>query len=174
VGTALLIAAGLLLLFVLAVAGIGAATPRNHRATVTARFSKPPAELWQWLADVKARAQWRTDLRGVESATSASGNPVFVEISRHGRMPLEVVESNPPKRLVLRIADPKLPFGGAWIHELAADGSGTLLAITEDGEIKNILMRGAARLFFGYHSTLEAVMQQLARCAGDTIVTKRS
>ena len=56
-------------------------------------------------------------------------------------MPLETIESVAEKRLVRKIADPKMPFGGTWTYEIQADGGGCSLTITEHGEVYNPIFR---------------------------------
>jgi len=58
-------------------------------------------------------------------------------------------------RRFTRIADDKLPFGGRWIFELAPDGAGTRLTITEDGFVKNPVFRLLSRRVFSHTATLE-------------------
>ena len=79
----------------------------------------------------------------------------------------------PQKRLVLKIADPNLPYGGTWTHELAEDGAGTVVAVTERGEIYNPIFRAMARLFFGYHSTMEKTLRQLGKHFGEETAPRR-
>ena len=39
-------------------------------------------------------------------------------------MTYEVVEEDPPPNLIIRIADPHLPFGGAWTYEITPNATG--------------------------------------------------
>jgi len=79
----------------------------------------------------------------------------------------EEVERRPPERLVVRVADPDLPFGGRWTYTLAPDGEGTLLSIREDGVVRNPLFRLVSRYVLGHTATLDAtlraVRERLAR-----------
>jgi uncharacterized protein YndB with AHSA1/START domain len=168
-----LAAAGVLALIVAGLTILGLSLPREHQAAVSARFPTAAAELWRLVADFDARARWRSDVKRIERAPDVNGHPVYVEVGRHGPLPLEVAESIPEKRLVLRIADVKLPFGGSWIHEFSADADGTVLTITEDGHIENPLFRALARYVFGYHATLETVLKQLGRHCGADVHLRR-
>jgi hypothetical protein len=74
---------------------------------------------------------------------------------------MEHVERQPPRRLVTRIADADLPFGGTWTFELAPEEGGTRVTITERGEIRNPIFRAVARYVFGYGATMEAFLDEL-------------
>ena len=76
------------------------------------------------------------------------------------------MEEVPPSRLVTRIADEELPFGGSWTFELRPDGAGTLLTITERGFVKNVIFRALARYVFTHHRTLEQYLRTLGRRFG--------
>jgi hypothetical protein len=73
----------------------------------------------------------------------------------------EVVESTPPQRLVVRIADPDLPFGGTWTYELTSQGTGTGLVITERGEVYNPIVRFVARFVFSHIATIRKYLAAL-------------
>jgi hypothetical protein len=73
----------------------------------------------------------------------------------------ERVETSAPKRIVNRIADPKLPFGGSWIYEIAPIGTGTELTITENGEVYNPLFRFVSRFIMGHTATIEKYQRDL-------------
>jgi hypothetical protein len=92
---------------------------------------------------------------------SVNGRLRWVEVSGRDRLPLEMVERDPPRRVVTRITDPALTFGGTWTYELAPAGSGTRVTITERGEIRNPVFRTLARFVFGYAATLETWLDEL-------------
>lgn len=82
-----------------------------------------------------------------------------------GTMTFETETWDPPRRMTARIADENLPFGGAWTYTIEPDGDGSVLTITEDGEVYNPLFRFMSRFVFGHDSTirgyLEAVQAEL-------------
>lgn len=115
---------------------------------------------WKHLTEKKLRR-----FRG--SSPRGPGGPAWVEISRRGeRLPLETVQSIPPRTFVARIADPNLPFGGIWTYEIAPADGGSTLTITERGEIYNPLFRFMARFVFGYTATMEAYLGALGKKLG--------
>lgn len=157
---------GLPLLLALA----GSLVPRRHVASSSARFRQPPEALFDAIADYEAAPSWRPELKAVERAPDRNGHAVWVEVAKKGwRMPLEVLESTRPRRHVGRIADDSLPFGGSWTFELEPAGGGTVVTITEDGEIKNPIFRFLARFAFGYHATQQQYLRALGRKFGESI-----
>jgi uncharacterized protein YndB with AHSA1/START domain len=142
---------------------VGWALPVKHSASRHATFSAPPEVVWQTITDFEAFPGWRSDVKKVERLPDRDGRLVWVEEGRNGRLTLAVESSEPPRRLVLRIADPTLPFGGTWTYAIAPASSGTTLTITEDGEIYNPVFRVMARFVFGYESTLAAYLASLGK-----------
>jgi hypothetical protein len=68
--------------------------------------------------------------------------------------------------MVVRIADPDLPFGGTWTYELKQEESGTRVTITERGEVYNPIFRFMSRFVFSHTATLERYLAALrARAA---------
>ncbi len=84
-----------------------------------------------------------------------------------------VAESTEPVRLVMRIADDKLPFGGIWTYEIQEEAGGTRITITEDGEIYSPFFRVMSRFFFGYHATQESYLTALSTRFGETPTIER-
>lgn len=150
------------------IAAIGAMVPRTHVATRSLRLAQPPDSVWAVLTDFEHHPSWRPNLKTVERLEDREGHPVWVETdARTGRMPIEYVEMVPPTRLVGRIADPNLPFGGTWTYEIEPAEGGSRVRITERGEISNVLFRFMARFVFGYTATMEAYLRALAGRFGE-------
>jgi hypothetical protein len=76
-------------------------------------------------------------------------------------MTLEVTELDPPRRMVTRIADEGLPFGGTWTYELELAAGWTCVTLTEDGEIYNPFFRFVARFILGYDATMRTYLDGL-------------
>ncbi|MGH7568463.1 MAG: SRPBCC family protein [Gemmatimonadales bacterium] len=150
----------------------GALLPRGHTARHTGRFRQPPDSVWRAITDFASAPSWRADVRAVERLPDRDGHPVWQETDKHGqRLPLEVLEFAPPRRLVLRIADPKLPFGGTWTYEISPVAAGSSLTITEDGEIYNPIFRFVARFILGYTATMKGYVRALGRRFGEDVVS---
>ena len=76
---------------------------------------------------------------------------------------LQTIELAPERRLVRKIADPQLPFGGSWTYELTPTADGCILQITENGEIYNPVFRFMARFVLGYTRSIEGYLDSLER-----------
>ena len=142
-----------LVIVVLIVTAIGYALPQGHVASVETRLTPPPNAVFSRIADPAGYPQWRRDLSRVDVLATSP-----LKWREHGKddpLTFEVVESRPPDRLVVRIADPDLPFGGTWTYELKPDGSGTHFVITERGEVYNPIFRFMSRFVFSQTATME-------------------
>jgi hypothetical protein len=155
------IAAGLVGLVVL-MALIGLALPRDHIAARRSRFATKPDVVWRALMDLDGQTKWRRGLKRIEHV----GTNQFREHTNQGTILYEIVEDKPNERRVTRIADDKLPFGGRWIYELAPDGDGTRLTITEDGFIKNPVFRFLSKTVFSTSATMEKFLEDLGKHLG--------
>jgi hypothetical protein len=85
------------------------------------------------------------------------------EHGSHGVVPYRVEVFEPPSRLVMRIADPSLPYGGTWTYEFRPDGAGTSLTLTEDGEVYNSIFRFMQKVFFSPYASLDAYIENLKK-----------
>ncbi len=160
----------LLVLLVLVVSAalvfaIGALLPIQHSASRRANVNAPPETIWRLITDVDRFPAWRSGVKSVQRLPERDGRPQWIEETTSGRITLAVDSMEPPRRLVVRIADPELPFGGTWTYELAPAGRGTTLVITEHGEIYNPLFRFMARFVFGYEGTLASYLEALQKQA---------
>ncbi len=142
---------------------IGLLLPKSHVAARSIALHRPPEEVFRLISDVKAAPAWRPDVQNVELLEPVNGHIRFREKGRNGAFTMEVVELNSPSRMVTRIADPGLPFGGIWIFDIAATADGSGLNITERGEIYNPVFRFVSRFILGYNRTMDAYLQNVSR-----------
>ena len=154
---------------VLLVACTGALLPRDHLATRRVRLHRSPAEVWAVIRDFGRAAEWRPDVKSVDLLGEVAGRPRFRENGGNGAILFEVVEEAAAARLVTRIADDSLPFGGTWTYELRAADGGSELTITERGEVKNVVYRALARFVFTHHRTMEQYLRALGRHFGEDL-----
>jgi len=145
------------------IALIGALLPRDHTASRSASYARSPDEVWRAVTDLAAQPTWRSGVTKIEQLSATS----FREHGKHGTIAYVVEEDRAPSpgvagRRVTRIADDKLPYGGRWIFELAAEGAGSRLTITEAGFIKNPIFRFMSKTVFSTASTLERFLADLA------------
>jgi hypothetical protein len=120
------------------VAVIGAMLPRTHVASRSLTIARPPADVWAALMQ----------------ATSASGVPV------------DVLESDPPRRQVTRVKETEKMFGGTWtitISPQAAGPQSSVVKIVEDGWVGNPIFRFMSRYVIGHHATLDGMLKAVAK-----------
>lgn len=168
-----LIVAGALALLVVVLMAIGSFLPREHHATCRATFRAGAETLFGVLTDVDAYPGWRSGVKSVRRVEPVEGKPAFVEESQHGTVRHAIETSEPPRKLVLRIADDSLPYGGTWTFALTPAAGGTTLSITEDGLVKPALFRVLSRFVFGHHATMEEYLANLARKLGESVEVER-
>jgi uncharacterized protein YndB with AHSA1/START domain len=154
------------------VAAIGTRLPKGHLARCRVRLSATPEQVFGTITDFKNMPTWRKDLKQVELLEPQNGKIGFVETSRHGRIRYEVDEHQAPSRLVTRIADETLPFGGTWTYELTATGAGTQLTVTEQGEVRNPIFRFLSHYVFSQTATMEGYLRSLGQLLGETVVVE--
>ena len=161
----LLIVVGFLVLIVVAVIVVGWTLPTHHRVQAARAYRTTPGVLFALISDVRAFPAWRTDVKNVEVLSDATGRLRWRETTKDGP-PITYVaeESRPPERLVSRIADTNLPFGGSWTYELTSGTADqTVLTITEDGDVYNPIFRFASRFVMGQTATIDRYLADIER-----------
>jgi hypothetical protein len=160
---------GVLVTVVLVVVVIGYLLPQNHVASLSARYAAAPNAIWSSLTDVSVFPQWRPGILRVEALPEENGQRGWREHQKHDAVSYRVVEFDVPRKLVARIADKGLPYGGSWTYELTPDGTGTRLTITERGEVYNPIFRFVSRFVIGYTGTMNGVMRALGTKHGELV-----
>jgi hypothetical protein len=155
-----------LVALVLACTLAGFALPRAHRAARAAHLARSPDDVWRAIGDVDGTPRWRRGVTGIDRPHADTTQ--WRERSRHGVISFALDEDSPPTaahpgRMVSRITDDSLPFGGRWIFVVATDGDGARVTITEDGFVSNPLFRFLSRFVFGHATTLEQYLSDLGR-----------
>jgi len=146
---------------------VGAMLPKKHIASRKARFRQPPALIWEVISGPPT---WRPDIRSFEELPDRDGHKVWVEVDKHGQsITFERVEARPPVSMVTRIADPKLPFGGSWTHEISAVDGGSEVVITESGEVYNPIFRFISRFVIGHSASIEKYLTALGNKLGEAV-----
>jgi len=136
---------GSLAAIVALIAITGAMLPVSHVAARRARFRQTPAAVW--------------------SAISRDGQKTF----REDDVNYEVLDAVPERRLVTRIADRNLPYGGTWTYEIEAAPGGSDLHITERGEVYNPIFRFISRFVMGHTATIDNSLRALGKRFGENI-----
>jgi hypothetical protein len=133
----------------IAVVLIGYALPKEHVANRKVVLRASPEDVFTLIAGP-------SDWRGMKYELLSQSPLKWRETDKSGdTITYERVETIPSKRIVNRIADPKLPFGGSWIYEVAPEGTGTSLTIIENGEVYNPLYRFVSRFIMGHTASIE-------------------
>jgi len=148
---------------------VGLMLPRDHLAQMSMRLTASPERVWGLVADSNGTARWRPDVAAVEMEPSAGGRVRFVEVSRHGRTPFEVIAQEAPHKQVVQVVDAGLPYGGTWTWALMPTNPGTQVTISEAGFIRNPLFRVMSRLFFPPTATMDKYLHALATELGETV-----
>ena len=168
---ALIVLAALVGLVLLIVA-VGAMLPVKHRASRQVKLHQPPEKVFALINDPTTFPAWRGKVKGskeikVEILPERNGHRMFRESGTDGMILYEVESEVPNKRLVTRIADPSLPFGGKWTYEILPAGDSTTLRITEDGEVYNPVFRFVSRFIFGHSATIEEYLRDVGKRFGE-------
>jgi hypothetical protein len=142
---------------------VGAMLPVKHVASRSDVFAGTPETIWRLITDVDRFPAWRADVKSVTRLPDRDGKVHWAEETTSGRITFAAEHMEPPRLLVVRIADPDLPFGGTWTYELTPAAGGTRMTITENGEIYNPLFRFMARFVFGYDATMASYVAALQK-----------
>lgn len=165
----ILIVLGALAALVLLIAAVGLALPREHQATSAVALAAPPEQVWEVVSDPSSLAGTWSELEDVQRLPDRDGKPVWRQNAGGFEMTLIVEEAVPPSRFVTRIDAPEdAAFGGRWIYELAPQGMGTRVRITEDGWVGNPIFRVMMQAM-GKHRTLDGYLTALGRKLGEEV-----
>ena len=164
-----LIALASLATLIALVATLGWSLPVRHHAAREASFRAPPEAVFALIASPRGFPAWRSKVKSVEMLPSSGERLSYRETGDDGTIPYIVEESVPPHRLVTRIADHSLPFGGTWTYELVPASNGSTLRITEDGEVYNVIFRVMSRYVFGHTATIDAYLRDVGRHFGQDV-----
>ena len=146
---------------------IGMMLPAAHRASRSVRLHQTPETVYALIA---GPLTWRSDVK--QSGTLPDGR--WWEENRHGRrVTYELISGETPSKRVIRIGGKSLPFSGVWTIEITPAEGGSILRVTEDGEISNVLLRFFARFVFGYATSIETYLQDAGRAFGETVQSER-
>jgi uncharacterized protein YndB with AHSA1/START domain len=166
----LLIAGAVLIAIVLVVVLVGTLLPRDHVATVSARIAATPDSVWRVITDVADHPSWRAGVKRVDLLPPSDGKTTWREHSSNGAILMIADRAEPPTRLVTRIADDKLPFGGTWDYAIARNGDdSSIVTITERGSVYNPVFRFVSRFILGHTGTMETYLRSLGRKFGGDV-----
>jgi hypothetical protein len=164
----LLIAVVFIVAVVIVVALVGYLLPRNHMASRSNHYNQSSEIIWTAITDFDSMPSWREGLKSVQHLPSTNGLPSHLEVTTMGNIPYQTIEMVPPRKLVRRISDPKLPYGGSWTFEIEPASPGATLRITEDGYVSNPFFRFMSRFMFGYTSEIDRFLGALSKKFNET------
>jgi hypothetical protein len=121
------------------VAIMGSQLPRDHVASRTLRVRRTPEEVW----------------------------PVVTRLMAASSVSADIIEQDPPRRLVSRVKETEKMFGGTWTVVSSLDPGGSTLTITEDGWVANPIFRFVSRFVVGHHSTMDGILKGVAKELGE-------
>jgi uncharacterized protein YndB with AHSA1/START domain len=156
----------LLVLTLIALVGlillIGASLPREHRVSRELLLRWSPAEVYAVLRDFANMPSWRTNVTRVDILEPVDRRLRFREHSKEGAVTYELLEDIPTEKMVTQIVDRDLGYSGSWTYELVPEMDGTLLRITENGDVSNVFFRFMSRFVFGQTKTIETYLADLS------------
>ena len=168
----LLIVIGGILVLVLAVVVIGALLPKRHVVSRAASFHATPEQLFTLIA---GRQNWRLDVARFEAVPDAGGRELVRETTRNGEtLTYEILNRKPPESIERRIATENLPYSGAWFFSLRPENGGTIVRITEEGEVYNPVFRFVSRFVLGHTRTMDAYLRALGKATGQEVEIRES
>jgi hypothetical protein len=161
-----LIGIGVLGLLVAGVVVIGLLLPKRHVASRSAVIQATPEKLF---ALISGSQEWRPDVKSCE-LVEKDGKHFQRETSRRGETVLYELEgSRPPLAIERRIATEHLPYGGKWSFALEPVDGGTIVRITEDGEVYNPIFRFVSRFVMGHTAMLDSYLKALGKAVGQDV-----
>ena len=158
----IVIALAAVVALVLLVVIAGALLPRRHEVSRSAVIAAPPAAVYGAVADVANAAAWRPGVQRVEVLGRPNGNLRFREHIGHGAVTYEVTAEEPGRRFVTEIVDRDLGYSGSWTYVFAPQDAGTLVTITERGEVSNVIFRFVSRFVIGQTRSIDTCLNALA------------
>ena len=148
---------------------VGFMLPVKHEATVSAAIPAAPEAVWAVLTDPASYPKWRGDVTSVEMLPSDAGRAAWREQGKNGAISYAVEQAEAPRRLVSRITDKGLPFGGSWEYVITGEGTGSRVRITEHGEVYNPVFRFVSRFIMGHTATPSAYLKALGARFGASV-----
>jgi len=166
-----LIVVGAVLGLVALITLIGAFVPREHRATSTVVLHQPVDSVWKVVRDLGGVPAWWPEIKESVRLPDKDGHDVWRQKMSGWDVPLIVIESTAPRRLLTQIdTSAGGAFGGTWTYELTPDsGAGTKISVTEAGWIGNPIFRTLSRFVFGYYGSLDGYLRALGKRFGETV-----
>ena len=122
-----------LVVLILAAFAVAALLPASHVVRLEARYSASADTVWTTLTNFESWAEWNSAVERMERSEVQDDRDTWLSIGEWGEMPTVIVELRKSSRLVTEVDGGA--FHGSWTYDLEPDGTGTMLTITERGQI---------------------------------------
>ncbi len=153
---------------------MGSRVPVAHTVTVSETIPASQEKVWSLITDTAAQPNWRTGLKSIHPLPSEHGATCWAEVESGMTMPLCADVREAPMRQVVRIADPKLPFGGTWTYVLAPMGeNATQVTITENGTTGPMMWRFVDHYILHEDGEIKQYLSDLKRVASQGVPVSR-
>lgn len=160
---------GVVILTIAVIAIVGSLLPVSHVATRSVLIRRRPHEIYKVIREFDKSPSWRADVKSVDLLGETDGRLRYREHGEQGDVTYELVEDIPDRKVVSRIVDEDLGYSGSWTTELKQEGDGTRVAITENGEVSNVIFRFFSRYVFGHTSSIDTYLTSLAKHFGEIV-----
>ena len=143
---------------------VGSYLPVKHQVTREAAYRATPAQLFALIRNVDDYPSWQKSVSKIEVLPDVEGKQRMRETNSGQAITYELGDIVPNQRMVSRIVDAKLPFGGSWTYQLIPGQSAntTTLRITENGEVYNPVFRFVSRFVMGHTATIDKYLEAVA------------
>jgi len=145
---------------------LGKKLPEAHEIEAKLRLEKSPREVWDVLSNTAGVPSWDKGVDRVERLADKDGHEVWRWFMGRNRMILEITEAVPEKRLVRTIADEAKIFSGVWTFDLATEGKGTIVTLTEHGSVHPAIPRAMLHYLPRIADPAMYLKRHLSRLAG--------
>jgi hypothetical protein len=88
--------------------------------------------------------------------------PLVIQATEASSVPVDILEKDPPHRLVTRVTEREKNFGGTWTLTITAVPGGADVSIVEDGWVANPIFRFVSRYIIGHHATMDGMLKSIA------------
>jgi len=143
----------------------GSSQPEEHEVLAYVDVPVSVDEAYALLSDLEARPSWRPRVDRIGRIhDDGEGRQVWRELDHGGdRFDLKVMALTPPHEVVFATASPEqIGYDAVWTWHLRATDTGSLVTLTEVGEIDNPLWRGIFYLRSGPEETVLSELQLLS------------
>src|SRR5262249_23738416 len=85
----------------------------------------------------------------------------YIEMTGTSSVLVDVVENDPPRRMVTRVKPTEKMFGGTWTCVITPVPGGSTITITEDGWVANPVFRLMSKYVFGHYATMDGIRKKI-------------